>query len=203
VLADFGDTLVDETFMWRNCEEFPDWTDHWGRVVGPMASDWNRGVVTSEQVCASMAASLGCSAQETARYVDVLCRDLRFFPMINAALARRRARGERQAIVTVNPDLFGRLVERYRLADAFDTIVTSCEVGTEDKTAVCLRACEELGVDPPATVLVDNIEANVTGWRAAGGLGYLFAGDDAFAADVRRGAVPGFVAADARADVAG
>jgi len=32
-LIDFGNTLVDETFMWRDSDAFPDWTHHWSELM--------------------------------------------------------------------------------------------------------------------------------------------------------------------------
>ena len=59
------------------------------------------------------------------------------------------------------------------------------------------RALELLEVDDPSdTVLIDNLRVNIDGWVTAGGKGYLFVDDDAFADDVAYGKVPGFEARD-------
>ena len=41
----------------------------------------------------------------------LLCTRIAFYPGINTALDRRRARGALQAIVTVNPDLFSMIID--------------------------------------------------------------------------------------------
>jgi hypothetical protein len=45
-LIDFGNTLVDETFLWRDSDAFPDWTHHWmplalPGIVDPSALTWS------------------------------------------------------------------------------------------------------------------------------------------------------------------
>lgn len=90
--------------------------------------------------------------------------------------AAAQARPRPQAIVTVNSDLFSRfVVPNYALDSTFDEIVTSWEERTLDKAHLCEIALERLGGhDPAEGLLIDNIEANVEGWRALGGRAYLF-----------------------------
>jgi FMN phosphatase YigB (HAD superfamily) len=192
LLVDFGNTLVDETFMWRDTPPFTDWTSHWSEVMSELASDWDHGRISAEIVMTKMARRLGCSTTDINEHINLLCRQISFYPMINSAIAHRRQRGERQAIVTVNPDAFQTVVDLYSLRDRFDLIVTSANLGTVDKAAICSAACRALDVQASQTLLIDNIEANVDAWNQKGGQGYLFESDERFAADVQNGAVPGF-----------
>jgi FMN phosphatase YigB (HAD superfamily) len=98
--------------------------------------------------------------------------------------------------VTVNPDLFSIIVDTYDLRSRFDAIVTSWEIGTTDKVAICQAACDEIGCSPQDSALIDNIAANVEGWIEAGGGGYVFRSDGQFIHDVEAGLVRGFEAAD-------
>jgi FMN phosphatase YigB (HAD superfamily) len=126
-----------------------------------------------------------------------LCRSLTFYPAINQALRRRRARGGRQALVTVNPDLFDHVARIHALHDGFDVVVASWEHGTDDKTGLCHRALELIGdVEPDRTILIDNLPGHVDAWRRAGGHGYVFRDDTTFVDDVLRQRVPGFLATD-------
>jgi FMN phosphatase YigB (HAD superfamily) len=159
--------------------------------------NWDTGRLSSEGAANLLAAELGCSAQEVRAYMLQLCRRIDFYPAINAAVRRRRARGGCQALVTVNPDLFEEVVTHYSLTDSFDAVIISSAQGTDDKVELCWRTLELLEVgDPSDTVLIDNLQVNVDGWVAAGGNGYLFVNDDGFAADVARGRVPGFESRD-------
>lgn len=196
-LIDFGNTLADEGWMRRQSELFPGWTAAYLAVVDEVRRDWDVGAVTSGELAARIGRRLGATTEETHAYMRLLCHDLHFYPRINAALRRRRARGGRQALVTVNPDLFEEVARHYALFDAFDAVVTSWAYGTDDKVELCWRALTSMGVDDPSeTVLLDNVEDNVTGWTGVGGQGYLFRSDEAFAADVGRGRVTGFVPED-------
>lgn len=196
LLVDFGNTLVDETFLWHDCEAFPDWTAHWSQVMDALGLSWDSGRVTTEHVLAQMALLSGRPTDLVRQYFEDRCRAIVFFPQINRALARRRNRGGLQALVTVNPDCFGAFADHYGLEWLFDVIVTSSQIGDIDKVAICAAACACLKVQPSRTVLIDNIAPNVERWKEAGGLGYTFTEDSQFQDDVEQSRVPGFTAAD-------
>jgi FMN phosphatase YigB (HAD superfamily) len=196
LLVDFGNTLADETFMWRDDPAFADWATHYGSVVRQLAHDWECGTTTTDDLATAIAASARRSPREVRAHIGLLCSRLAFYPGINTALDRRRARGARQALVTVNPDLFSIIVDTYDLGSRFDAIVTSWEIGTTDKVAICQAACADVGCSPQDSALIDNIAANVEGWTRAGGTGYVFSSDEQFVHDVDAGLVPGFDAAD-------
>jgi hypothetical protein len=91
-----------------------------------------------------------------------------------------------QAIVTINPDMFSDcVIPNYQLDKMFETIVTSWEEGTLDKSDLCDIALARLdGVaERSAALLVDNRIENVERWRARGGVAYHFTGDAAFASN--------------------
>jgi FMN phosphatase YigB (HAD superfamily) len=195
-LVDFGNTMADERFMWQNSDRFPTWTRDYGEVVGRFADGWNCGRVGTDVIVDEVSRKLRVRPALVQDHIDELLRGVRFYPAVNNALARRRARGERQAIVTVNPDLFANIAALYRLDERFDAIVTSAEIGSDDKVRICRVACARLRVDPADTVLLDNIGEHVSGWRAVGGAAYLFKDDALFTADVRGKLVPGFEPTD-------
>ena len=196
-LVDFGNTLADEGWMRRNSERFPGWTAAYLAEVEELRRDWDVGIVSSGELAARIGLRIGCTPEDAHTYMRLLCHGLDFYPRINAALRRRRARGGRQALVTVNPDLFGEVADHYGLPDSFDAIITSWACRTDDKVALCWHALESMGLDDPReSVLVDNVESNVAGWVAVGGQGYHFSSDEAFVTDVTSGRVPGFGAED-------
>jgi phosphoglycolate phosphatase-like HAD superfamily hydrolase len=172
--------------MWSCPEGFPNWTDAYRALgAGDRGSQWNRGELTFEEVASRLATDVGIGFEDTCAHMQRCCSEIRFF---EHAWATARSHSMPQAIVTVNPDLFTRfVVPNYELDTAFDTIVTSWQEGTEDKSRLCEIALERLGGrDPEEALLIDNIEANVVAWRTRGGQAYLFVGDDEFAADVAR-----------------
>ena len=191
-LVDFGNTLVDETFLWRDTDAFPDWTRQWSEVMNDYATSWDTGKLGTEDVLNEMARRLGCSYGLVRANFDTLCSDVTVHPAVIAALRARRLRQCRQAIVTVNPDCFGWLVELCGLADLFDLVVTSSEIGTTDKAEICSVACDRLGVAVARTVLIDNLPQHVEAWMTRGGSGYLYSNDDQFAQDIAGRRIPGF-----------
>lgn len=88
----------------------------------------------------------------------------------NVALVRRLRPPYRLAVLS-NADLTlrARLADGLGLADAFDEIVCSAEVGcAKPEPEIYRLACERLGLPPEACVFVDDHEPNV---RAAEALG--------------------------------
>lgn len=139
-LIDFGNTLAVETFMRRDSESFPTWTSTWLRTMTKTRLDWDTGSLSTDELADVIAAELGCTAQAVRGYMSQLCRQINFYPTVNAAIRRRRARGGRQALVTVNPDLIEEVVSHYSLLDIFDAVITSASQGTDDKVELCWRA---------------------------------------------------------------
>jgi len=78
--------------------------------------------------------------------------------------------------------LRSRLREGLRIADLFDDIVCSAEVGcAKPEPEIYRLACERLGLPPAACVFVDDYEVNVNAATAAGLEGVLYRfdrGDD-------------------------
>lgn len=181
LLWDFGDTLVDQRWMWPSPEGVPGWTARYQALSdSDLDARWMIGDVTTEELMDAFAADLGCSPALLMAHTEQRCGELRFFERAWAAAQEHTLP---QAIVTVNPDGFSRfVVPRYELDSVFDVIVTSWETRTADKARLCEIALERLGgSDPAEALLIDNIEANCDAWRARGGQAYLFVGDDDFA----------------------
>jgi beta-phosphoglucomutase-like phosphatase (HAD superfamily) len=187
LLWDFGDTLVDEHFLWVPPTGVPGWTNAYRTLVGgEFGTRWNMGTATSDELVTDLSSRLRISEKSVRAHVERCCTRIRFFP---GAWTAARSRALPQAIVTVNPDLFRALVvSHYGLAEVFDAIVTSAEEGTESKAELCAVAMTRLGcVEPAEGLLLDNIEANVDAWRSRGGAAYWFRGDEQFASDFAAG----------------
>ena len=181
LLWDFGDTLVDQRWMWPSPEGVPGWTALYQALPdSDLDTSWNIGETTTEELTAAFAAELGCTPELLMAHTKQRCGALQFF---EHAWAAARAHTLPQAIVTVNSDGFSRfVVPKYNLESVFDVIVTSWEEHTIDKAQLCEIALARLGGNSYAeALLIDNIEANVDAWRALGGQACLFESDEQFA----------------------
>ncbi len=185
VLWDFGDTLVDESWMLEAPDGVPAWTAVWSDVArGPREDAWNRGDVTEDEIIEAVASRLPMTAEQVRAHARRCCARIRFF---ETPWALARSLRLPQALVTVNPDGFSNwVVPEHRLDEVFDLIVASWEERILDKAELCQIALDRLGgaVDPSDALLIDNKEANVEAWMARGGRGYWFRGDAAFRADL-------------------
>ena len=183
LLWDFGDTLVDQRWMWPSPDGVPGWTARFQALIDTELDErWMRGETTTGEVAAIFAVDLGTTPDALMVHIEQLCRNVQFY---EHAWIAAQARLRPQAIVTLNADLFSSLiVPNYALDSTFDEIVTSWEEHTLDKAHLCEIALERLGGrDPAHALLIDNIEENVDAWRARGGQAYLFRTDAEFLAD--------------------
>lgn len=187
LLWDFGDTLVDERFLWICPTGVPGWRDCYRELVaGELGSRWNCGTARFDELADAMSARLGMSTAAVIAHAQRCSARIRFF---EHAWVAARAHALPQALVTVNPHEFRDwIVPNYRLTDHFDAIVVSAEQGTESKAELCDAAVKMLGCEDPAqALLLDNIEGNIDAWRSRGGSAYWFRGDAEFASHFAAG----------------
>ena len=64
LLWDFGDTLVDESWIRRAPIGCATWESSWADVMADLADDWDVGVVTSAIVFQALASRTGMSAED-------------------------------------------------------------------------------------------------------------------------------------------
>ena len=190
MLWDFGNTLADETFVWQGPPDIPGWRAAFERLRhDDLMQQWDTGVADLDDVAASIAQTLGLTADRVAADIEQLCHQVHFYP---AALALAARLSVPQAIVTVNPAVFRPfIVEHYHLHDTFEPIVISAEEHTTDKSALCEIALAQLGLTQQRhrSILIDNLEAHVAAWRARGGLAYQFLNESQFSQDQQTGAL--------------
>jgi hypothetical protein len=184
LLWDFGDTLVDERWMRRPPPDFPTWDAAWSDVMADRADDWNVGRIGAAEIFEELAQRTGMSADAVRSHAAHCCDRLVFNETAWRVACERRLP---QALVTVNPDLFGEfVVPAHRLHDVFDVIVMSFAESTDEKSALCDIALDRLGLAGPRSdaLLIDNRLDLVEGWRNVGGTGYWFRSDARFRADL-------------------
>ena len=184
VLWDFGDTLVDQTWMLQAPDGFAAWPRVWRDIAfGELEGPWNLGEVDCETVADQVAKALRMSLPATLAHIRECCANIRFFDGVYRAA---RECSVAQAIVTINPDVFTNfVVPIYELDRVFPVIVTSWQEKTLSKASLCTEALRRLGGSANSeALLIDNIEQNVREWEQAGGRGYWFRGETQFLADL-------------------
>jgi FMN phosphatase YigB (HAD superfamily) len=194
LLWDFGDTLVDERFLWTCPSGVPGWRDCYRELTtGELGRRWNCGSARFDDLATEMSSRLGMSTAAVIAHAQSCAAHIRFF---EHAWAAARSHALPQALVTVNPHEFRDwVVPNYRLLDHFDAIVVSAEQGCESKAELCDAALKLLGCDNRSTaLLLDNIEANVDEWRSRGGSAYWFRGDAELASHFEAGGWNGLAA---------
>lgn len=147
------------------------------------ADDWDVAAATSAVVFQALASRTGMTVEEVEAHTRECCRQIGFHPS-TWRYARERRRP--QALVTVNPDPFRGLHRpSARLHGSFDVIVVPATENCSDKAELCELALDRLGFvgDRSEALLIDNRAELVSAWKATGGTGYWFRGDDDFGRD--------------------
>lgn len=188
ILWDFGDTLADEKWMWANPQGISEWRNVYERLDElALADPWNKGEITSADVAENLATQLPMDSTAVLDHMKACCANVRVF---KSAMEFATKSDLRQAIVTVNPDLFSReVVPALGLDATFDQIITSWQEHTVDKAALCHVALKHMRFGDPiaSALLIDNKEENARSWRQNGGSAYVFQSDESFKQDLESG----------------
>ncbi len=184
VLWDFGDTLVDQSWLleppcdginWESLFVEHIWNGEWGHR-------WFIGDLATEDVAQLLATVIDLDSDVILKHMIKRSKSITFF---ENAFNIAKSLNCPQAIVTVNSDIFSNvIVKEYSLHDYFTEIVTSWQESTIDKCRICDLALERLGITERSdALLIDNIKDNVDSWVALGGKGYHFCGDEMLVSD--------------------
>jgi beta-phosphoglucomutase-like phosphatase (HAD superfamily) len=177
VLWDFGNTLVDESFLAAPPWSVSGWAEACEAAWEEHGRAWNLGRMDSARYAAHLAERLGVSPDTVLDEFRVRCGTLRAFELPVALVTSCRLP---QALVTVNPDAFSELIlPRHELLRHFEPVITSWQEGTLDKGELCAAALARLpgGIAPAEALLLDNLPENVAAWRKRGGRGHVYTGD--------------------------
>lgn len=184
LLWDFGDTLVDERWLYRPPESCPAWTEAWTDTMRQHGDGWSDGAIGRAVIFAAVADRTGMALADVERHARECCARLERHETAWRVATEHHAS---QALVTVNADLFGDwIVPTYGLAAMFDALVISCAERITDKNELCTIALDRLAFDGDRSeaLLIDNRLDLVEAWRAHGGAAYWFQSDARFADDV-------------------
>lgn len=175
VLWDLDGTLVDSGEMhwwsWRDAmgaAGLPVTYDQFQQTFGQKNDRILRGWLGPQATAARIAELAEAKESEYRRLVSV--HGLRALPGAREWVARLRADGWRQAIASSAPrknvDV---MLAAIGLADAFDTIVASEDVGKgKPDPEVFLTAAARLGASPDRAIVVEDAAAGVEAARRAG-----------------------------------
>jgi phosphoglycolate phosphatase-like HAD superfamily hydrolase len=185
VLWDFGDTLADQSWLTKAPAQLSNWPAIYRQLIweGQLGIDWNLGKVQTGEIASHFAGLLSADREHIADHMRRCCEEVKFFDHAMKAVQSCQLP---QAIVTINSDIFSQqVVPNYRLNQLFETIVTSWEEKTLDKSDLCDIALQRLGgvSDRSGALLIDNRIENVESWRARGGIAFHFTGNEAFASE--------------------
>lgn len=188
VLFDFSGTLAEEPVLFPADVDVPGpWRDIWdARFAEPgFADSWQRGEIPAAELIADLSKRFGTRSEALREHIEHCTERITFYPGIMKFVRARRDRGQPQALVTVNPDLFDLIAQHFHLDALFDTIVLSAREGTIDKLDLCRIALDRLGGrDTSSALLIDNVAENIRTFEEAGGYGYHFVDDATFVADL-------------------
>ncbi|MGB1253346.1 MAG: hypothetical protein ACPG8W_22225 [Candidatus Promineifilaceae bacterium] len=196
IIFDFGNTLADEQWMLQSPADLPTWElayrhGVWNRPM-EWGEPWSRGELSAYDIAERMYNVLGVPTNRAYQIMLANCRKLRFFPNVMRYVRNRHQQKLKQAIVTINPDIFSDVVvPHYRLDTQFDVIVNSCDYGTLDKAELSQHVFAHYNnsVGFHNSLLIDNSQTHLDSFAAQGGATYLFTDDATFQADLLQNGV--------------
>lgn len=184
VVFDFAFTLCSELY-------FKSLRPRWGHVItealfGPspnLSDEWMAGRLSSADIARHLATLIPETADDILNSLDEGCCCMSFNPAVWDFALAQRAAGRRTALVTLNMDVFSRvIVPAHGLAEVFDVIVCSADHGELDKERLFEVAFRQLGPEFGFgnSLLVDDSERNIQVFRRHGGMGHRYTDDVMF-----------------------
>lgn len=141
-----------------------------GRVFGGRSGDGGqRGEISAEQHWENVRTAFGLDAAGGIAFEQAFFGGDRLDESLVNYI--RSLRGQYRTALLSNAfnDLRRRLHEQWPIADAFDEIVISAEVGAaKPDPAIYRAALDRLGLEPGETVFIDDFPVNIDGARAVG-----------------------------------
>ncbi len=115
-------------------------------------------------------------------------RDYEVDERVKAVVLKAKAQGFKTCTCTNNNGVrLPRLVERYRLGDVFDVIVSSHETGfTKPSKEIFLALLEKLGVSPQELIYSDDNPARLSGAKEIGIQTFVFQNFDQFMDELKK-----------------
>lgn len=186
IIFDFGGTLSSQPYFHRLGSAFLEVvnTRIWGDGEAEWCDPWVRGEKTSAEIADYLAALTGIDAAHILHELNAGCAALDLHPAIWQFARAQRARGRQTAVVTLNMDVFTRVIApSMGFYEVFDVVVNSSDHRTDDKIQLWELALTQLdGCTFANSLLIDDSEKHVARFQSRGGQVYRYTTDAAFAA---------------------
>lgn len=161
-------------------------TDEFMRIAWAENGPWQRydkGEVSSKEI----AAELKRAYPDASPYIDAFVTGwvdaLPGRGGMDALLDLLKAKGYPCYMLSNFPDCFDEMYERVPALKRLDGVVVSSRIKMlKPDPAIFKKAAEILSIEPSETLFVDDLPVNVEGAEKAGMIGYLFDGEEEFAA---------------------
>jgi len=185
ILFDFADTLCSELYFTQLGPEFQSLATEAifaGRNKSRWSVPWCRGTLTSKDIAEHLSQLTEINPKRIPASLDEKCSHLEFNPNIWRFAQRQRAQGRHTAIVSINFDVFSRVVvSAHKFDRIFDVVVNSADYGVDDKIVLCAIAFSRLeGCTFDNSLLIDDQIKNVEAFRKRGGMAHQYTNDDKF-----------------------
>ncbi len=143
------------------------------------------GKIDAAQHIQAVCRQLGLPASQAAAFLDEFFAGDRLDQALVAFIRRCHASYKTGIISNAFNDVRATIQSKWQIADAFDSIVVSGEVGLlKPDRRIFELAVSELGVQPGQAVFIDDVAENVQGARAAGLYGIQFMNSEQVIADL-------------------
>ncbi|HEY3418073.1 MAG TPA: hypothetical protein VGM23_14435 [Armatimonadota bacterium] len=188
VIFDFANTLCSEFYFAPLGEKFQAVVKEaifTGENKERWSGPWCCGTRSSVEVADYLSGLTGITPERILAALDEGCANLQLNPAIWRFAQAQRVQGRKTALVTINMDVFTRIVvPAHRFGQVFDVVVNSADYGTEDKNALCEIAFAQLeGCGFASSLMIDDWPTVIEDFRARGGIAYQYTTDEAFAED--------------------
>lgn len=184
VVFDYGDTLCNNPYFGQLGRDFLHVVDTqiFGDCSPQWADPWLQGELTTDDIVKHLSSLTGTSSTEIMAGLELGCSRIRPFPAIWQFAQSQQAVGRKTALVTLNFDIFSRvIVPAVGFDKVFDIIVNSCDYRTDDKVHMWEIAFSQLdGCSFSNSLLIDDKQKYTDLFRAHGGMAYQYISDEEF-----------------------
>jgi 8-oxo-dGTP pyrophosphatase MutT (NUDIX family)/FMN phosphatase YigB (HAD superfamily) len=185
IVFDFGGTLSSHPYFYALGPEFLRVVNTciWGDGEAEWCDPWVRGEKTSGEIADYLAGLTALPATRILTALDDGCARLPLHPAIWRFAQAQRAQGRHTALVTLNMDVFTRVIApSWGFDQVFDVVINSSDYRTGNKMQLWEMAFSRLdGCTFANSLLIDDKLKHVESFRAHGGLAYRYTTDEAFA----------------------
>jgi FMN phosphatase YigB (HAD superfamily) len=184
IVFDFAATLCSELYFLPLGTEFLNIVQEeiFKRGNEQWVDPWIRGELNSTDIADYLSTLTDIPAEHILSGLDEGCAQLNMNPAIWLFAQVQRKLGRQTALVTLNMDVFSRvIVPAFGFDQIFDIVVNSADYREDNKIKLWEIAFTQLeGCSFENSLLIDDGIKNIANFRAHGGMAYQYTSDDAF-----------------------